>query len=68
MSAMMGTCQRQRDEGPETRICHTDSAEYVPSSWKWSNEGFCSDVGRGRFMFMLCSVLGIVDVQAVFHN
>lgn len=57
-----------RDEVPETSICQTDTAEYVPSSWKWSNERFCCAVGRGRFTFMLCSFLVIVGVQAVFHH
>lgn len=70
MSATMETLQRERerDKGPRTRICQTDSTEYVPFSWKLSNEGFCSTAGRGRFIFMLCSVLGSVDVQAVFHH
>lgn len=53
MSAMMKTLQRERDEGPGPRICQSDSTQYVPSSWKLSNEGFWSAVGRGRFMYFV---------------
>lgn len=68
MSAMTETLQRQRDQGPGTKICQKDSAEYVPSSWKLSNEGLSSAVGRRRFIFMLYPILGIVDIQALFHH